>query len=146
MMYEVIYDIIPTVNALNDANSLDDSGFYNDRGRVPLFYAEEFEIDPESKEGGNNRVPLFLETKDLFREFKKKYPERKNLTVTVVDLNELFSAMVGNLRGFDDRLMSGDVYLVPTIESRKKAVELEKDRGDRIAFKVGEMFAVSATT
>ena len=148
--YDIVYDIIPTRNALNEANALDESGFYNDRGRLPLFYSDEFEIGPEEESSGGsgkNRVPIFLETSDLFREFRKKYPDKPNLTITVIDFNELFSAMIGsgNIRGFDKRLTEGNIYLVPSIESRKKAVELEKERGNIPAFKVGEMFAVGGS-
>ena len=35
-----------------------------------------------------------------------------------------------------------NVYIVPSLESRKKAVECEKERGSTPAYKFGEMIAV----
>lgn len=146
--YDTVYDIIPTVKALDDATRLDKSGIFSERGRVPLFYTTEFEIGPEQPgEGNNNRLPVFLEKEDLLDQFAKKYPEKGTPSpgaVKVVDLVELFSAMMGSgVKGFEERLVSGDLYIVPSLESRKKAVDLEKERGTSTpAFKLGEMIAV----
>jgi hypothetical protein len=141
--YDTVYDVIPSLQSLGEAERIDKSGMYSERGRVPLFYSTEFEIGPE-KEGGPNRIPIFLEKKDLIREFSKKYPEKEDLVVTVVDLMDTFAVMLGNkpIGAKVDESIVNNLYVVPSIESRKKAVECEKARGTMPAYKIGEMVAV----
>jgi len=141
--YESVSDIIPSITALNDAEKIDKSGMYKERGRVPLFYSDEFEIGPE-KEGGPNRIPVFLERSDLLREYAKKYPDKEDVFVTVVDLMDTFSTMMGNKpigAKVDERIVQ-NFFIVPSMESRKKAVECEKERGSIPAYNIGEMVAV----
>lgn len=141
--YDTVYDVIPSIKSLNDAEQMDKSGMYSERGRVPLFYSNEFEIGPE-KEGGPNRIPIFFEKDDLVREFSKKFPEREEFVVTVVDLNDTFAIMMGNKpmgAKVDDRIVN-QLYVVGSPANRRKAVDLEKARGSIPAYKIGEMIAV----
>ena len=141
--YDTVYDVIPSVKSLTDAERIDKSGMYSERGRVPLFYSTEFTIGPE-KEGGPNRIPVFLEKNDLLREYTKKFPEKEDLFVTVVDLMDTFSTMMGNkpIGAKVDEKLVNNFFIVPTMESRKKAVECEKERGSTSAYKIGEIIAV----
>ena len=141
--YDTVYDIIPSIVSLNEAEKIDKSGMYSERGRVPLFYSDEFEIGPE-KEGGPNRIPIFFEKSDLIREFSKKFPDREEFIVTVVDLNDMFATLIGNkpIGAKVDERIANNIYVVPSPASRKKAVECEKERGSTPAYKIGEMIAV----
>jgi len=120
------------------------SPYLNDteQGRVPLFYMSEFEIAAEV-EGGEKRIPVFFDKVDLLREWGKKYPDNTIPAVKVVDLIDTFSAMTGGatLSSIDDKIVK-NLYVVPSLESRKKAVECENSRGDIPAYKLGEMIAV----
>ncbi len=141
--YDTVFDVIPSIKAINDAEKIDKSGMYSERGRVPLFYSDDFSIAPET-EGGPNRIPVFLEKEDLLREYAKKYPDKQDVVLTVVDLMDTFSTMMGNKpigAKVDDRIVD-NFYIVPSVESRKKAVECEKERGTIPAYKIGEMIAV----
>jgi hypothetical protein len=141
--YDTVTDIIPSYKSLNEAEKIDTSGLYNDRGRVPLFYSYEFEIKPE-KEGEPNRIPVFLDKEDLLREYTKKYPEKEEVNVAVVDLMDTFATMMGTKpigAKVDDSVVDR-FFIVPSSDSRKKAVELEKERGSTPAYKSGEMIAV----
>ena len=141
--YDTVYDVIPSLKSLGEAEKIDKSGLYSERGRVPLFYSDEFTIGPE-KEGGPPRIPIFLEKSDLIREFTKKYPEKEDFVVTVVDLMDTFSTMMGQkpIGAKVDESIATSLYVVPSMESRKKAVECEKERGTVPAYKIGEMVAV----
>lgn len=141
--YDTVFDVIPSIKAINDAEKIDKSGMYSERGRVPLFYSDDFSIAPET-EGGSNRIPVFLEKEDLLREYAKKYPDKQDVVVTVVDLMDTFSTMMGNKpigAKVDDKILD-NFFIVPSVESRKKAVECEKERGTIPAYKIGEMIAV----
>ena len=141
--YDTVYDIIPSLQALNEAEKIDTSGLYKDRGRVPLFYAADFTIGPEV-EGGSNRWPVFLEKQDLIREYSKKFPEKEDFEITVVDLMDSFATMMGNKpigAKVDDDVVN-NLFIVPSSDSRKKAVECEKERGSTSPYKIGEMIAV----
>lgn len=147
--YEAVYDVIPSIKALNDAEKIDKSGMYSERGRVPLFYANDFQL--ESSNTGSSvdgdklgRIPVFFEKADLLREYTKKYPDKTDVIITVVDLMDLFEVMMGNKpigAKVDDTIIDRMVF-VPTGESRKRAIECEKGRGVVSAYKVGEMIAV----
>ncbi len=148
--YEAVYDVIPSISALNDAERIDRSGMYSERGRVPLFYANDFDIGPaataegSSSSNGPGRIPVFFEKADLLREYSKKYPDKEDVVITVVDLMDLFEVMMGNKpigAKVDDSILDRMLF-VPSIESRKKAVECEKERGSVSAYKIGEMIAV----
>lgn len=141
--YDTVYDVIPSLQALNEAEKIDTSNLYSERGRVPMFYARDFTIGPEV-EGGLNRWPMFLEKGDLIREYAKKFPDKEDFEVTVVDLMDSFATMMGNKpigAKVDDNVVN-NLYIVPSLESRKKAVECEKERGSTPAYKLGEMIAV----
>lgn len=147
--YEAVYDVIPSIVALNEAEKIDKSGMYSERGRVPLFYATDFEVGPATNADGSvgsgpNRLPVFFEKADLIREYSKKYPEKEDVIITVVDLMDLFDVMMGNkpIGAKVDEFFVDRMLFVPSIESRKKAVECEKERGSISAYKVGEMVAV----
>lgn len=140
--YETVYDIIPTINALNDAGKIDRSGIYTEQGRVPLFYMDEFEISPEV-EGGANRIPVFFDEKELLKQWIKKYPDKSPPQVKVSDLIDTFSVMVGsNVISTIDSRIPKNLYPVSSVETRKQAVECEKERGNVTAYKLGEMIAV----
>jgi len=141
--YDAVYDVIPSTGAISAAEKIDKSGMYSERGRLPLFYSDEFQIGPE-KEGGSNRIPVFLEKADLLREFSKKYPEKTDVVVTVVDLMDTFAVMMGNkpIGAKVDEEIVNKFYVVPSLESRKKAVDCEKERGSVPAYQVGQMIAV----
>eukprot|EP00551_Chaetoceros_affinis_P006002 CAMPEP_0203666028 /NCGR_PEP_ID=MMETSP0090-20130426/3159_1 /ASSEMBLY_ACC=CAM_ASM_001088 /TAXON_ID=426623 /ORGANISM="Chaetoceros affinis, Strain CCMP159" /LENGTH=357 /DNA_ID=CAMNT_0050529807 /DNA_START=85 /DNA_END=1158 /DNA_ORIENTATION=+ len=162
--YEAVYDVIPSIKALNDAERIDKSGMYSERGRVPLFYANDFQLESTSSNAGSasgspgssgsgsgdgdggklGRIPVFFEKADLLREYTKKYPDKTDVVITVVDLMDLFEVMMGNKpigAKVDDTIIDRMVF-VPTGESRKRAIECEKGRGAVSAYKVGEMIAV----
>lgn len=140
--YETVYDIIPSIKALDDAGRIEKSGIFNEQGRVPMFYMSEFEVAPEV-EGGEKRIPVFFEKSQLISEWEKKYPASNVPAVKVVDLVDTFSGMVGTgtSGGTDDRVVK-NLYVVASPESKKKAIECEKARGDIPAYKTGEMIAV----
>mmetsp|Transcript_14175 Transcript_14175/g.21280 ORF Transcript_14175/g.21280 Transcript_14175/m.21280 type:complete len:310 (-) Transcript_14175:186-1115(-) len=140
--YETVYDIIPSIKALDDAGRIEKSGIFNEQGRVPIFYMSEFEVAPEV-EGGEKRIPVFFEKSQLISEWEKKYPGSTVPAVKVVDLVDTFSGMVGTgtSGGTDDRVVK-NLYVVASPDSKKKAIECEKARGDIPAYKTGEMIAV----
>lgn len=55
---------------MDAAQLIDTSGFYGDRGRVPLFYFDEFELPPTS-EGQKSRTPVFFKKADLLKAWEK---------------------------------------------------------------------------
>jgi hypothetical protein len=63
--------------------------------------------------------------------------------VKVVDLVDTFSAMVGmpTSGSTEDRIMK-NLYVVASPESKKKAIQCEKERGNISAYKTAEMIAV----
>ncbi len=143
--YDTVYDIIPTVKALDDGGKIDKSGLYTEQGRVPLFYMDEFEIGPAA-EGGENRIPVFFEKKDLLEQWAKKYPDQNTNPppVKVMDLIDTFSTLVGSstiLSSVDSRVAKA-LFPVASVERRRQAVECEKARGTVPAYKLGEMIAV----
>jgi hypothetical protein len=144
--YETVYDIIPTLKALEDAGRLDKSGIFSEQGRVPLFYMREFELMPEV-DGGEKRIPIFFDRDQLVGEWKKRYPDVEVPPVRVVDLVDTFTAMIGmgftTSRGAntDERIINNFVPIASS-ESKMKAIECEKARGDVPAYKTGEMIAV----
>ena len=129
---------------LEDAGKIDKSGIYDERGRVPLFFIQEFQIGPE-QEGGRNRTPVFFRKVDLLREFSKKNPQVEDVNVYVVDLIDTFSFMTGqqvmNSAKIDGDFLNGFVF-IPSKESRQFAMECEKQRGGITAYKTGDMIAV----
>ena len=140
-------------NDLNDASLIDGSGVYAEQGRVPLFYMKEFETGPE-KEGGDNRVPVFLNKQDLLLQYAKKFPNVPPPPVQVFDLVDAFDTMLnpefagGGRKGqgnfIDPRLLM-NLLPIPSVEVRKKAVEVDKERGGTSPYKLGEMVAVGGT-
>ena len=140
--YETVYDIIPTIKALDDAGKINKTGLYTEQGRVPLFYVNEFQIAPEV-EGGEKRIPVFFEKNELRKEWERKYPDRDFPSVKVVDLVDTFSAMVGmpTSGSTEDRIVK-NLYVVASPESKKKAIQCEKERGNISAYKTAEMIAV----
>lgn len=140
--YDTVYDIIPTLKALDDAGKIDKSGLYTEQGRAPLFYMKEFKIAP-AVEGGEQRIPVFFAKDELLAAWAKKYPDSSVPPVKVVDLVDTFAAMVGApTSGSVDTDVVKNLYLVASPESKKKAIELEKSRGQVPAYKTGEMVAV----
>lgn len=140
--YETVSDIIPTIKALEDAGKIDKSGLYTEQGRVPLFYSNDFKIAP-AVEGGEKRIPVFFDKGDLLSEWGKKHPDSSAPSIKVVDLIDTFSAMVsGQTTSTIDPSVVKNLYLVSSQESKRKAVECEKSRGEIPAYKVGEMTAV----
>lgn len=145
--FQTVYDIIPTIQALDNAGKIDRSGLYNEQGRVPLFYMNEFEIGPDKNDpsaGTDNRIPVFFDKKNLISEWTKRNPDGDVPPVRVVDLIDTFAIMTGggNGGGANNDELIKKLYLVPSVESRKKAIECEKSRGDVPAYKTGEMIAV----
>ena len=143
--YSTVYDIIPSLKALDDAGRIEKSGIFTEQGRVPIFYMPEFEVAPEV-EGGEKRIPVFFERSQLISEWEKRNPGINVPAVKVVDLVDTFSGMVGTgtSGGTDDRVVK-NLYVVASPESKKKAIECEKARGDIPAYKTGEMIAVGGT-
>ena len=91
-----------------------------------------------------NEWPVFLEKGDLIWEYVKKFPEKEDFEVTVVDLMDSFATMMGNkLIGakVDDDVVN-NLYIVPLLESRKKAIECEKEHESTAAYKLDKMIAV----
>lgn len=127
---------------LDDAGKIDKSGMYTERGRVPLFFIEEFQLGPE-KEGGDNRTPVFFRKVDLLREFSKKNPQVEDVNVYVADLIDTFSAMIGQgtASKLDPKFLNNLVF-IPSKESRQFALDCEKERGQISAYKTGDMIAV----
>lgn len=144
--YETVYDIIPSLKALEDAGRLDKSGIYSEQGRVPLFYMREFEIMPEV-DGGEKRIPVFFDREQLVMEWKKRYPDVEVPPIRVVDLIDTFTTMIEKgstiTRGAstDERIINKLVPIASS-ESKMKAIVCEKARGDVPAYKTGEMIAV----
>ena len=92
--YDTVYDVIPSLQALHGAEKIDTSKLlYSERVCVPMFYARDFTIEPEV-EGGLNQWPVFLEKRDLIREYAKKFPEKEDFEVSVVDLMDSFATMM----------------------------------------------------
>ena len=152
--YETVCDLKPSLQALSDGQRIDKTGLYNEKGRVPLFYMDEFETGPDQDivaAGGDktNRVPVFFEKKDLLEQWTKKYdPDRSGKVpvpeVKVMDLVDTFSTMVGEraMSSIDARVAK-NLYPIASLETRKQAVECEKARGDVPAYKLGEMIAIA---
>jgi len=152
--FDTVYDLVPSLQALSDGQRMDKTGLYNEQGRVPLFYMDEFETGPDPEvvaAGGDktNRVPVFFEKKDLLEQWTKKYdPDRSGKVpvpeVKVMDLVDTFSTMVGEraMSSVDSRVAK-NLYPIASLESRKQAVECEKAREDGVpAYKLGQMTAV----
>jgi len=148
--YGTVYDIIPDAADLNDASSIDKSGVYTEQGRVPLFYMDSFETGP-GEEGGENRVPVFVTKQDLLLQYTKKFPNESNIPpIQVFDLVDAFDTMMnpeftGGKKGkgnSSDGRLSMNLLPIPSSETRKKAVEVEKARGKTSPYNLGEMIAV----
>lgn len=140
--YETVYDIIPTLKALDDAGRIDKSGIFNEQGRVPLFYMNELRISPEV-EGGEKRIPVFFEKSELVKEWQRRNPDASIPAVKVVDLVDTFTAMIGmGSSGSTNEEVTKNLYVVASPDAKSKAIECEKARGDVPAFKTGEMIAV----
>lgn len=142
--YETVYDIIPSLKALEDAKKIDKSGIFTEQGRVPLFYMKEFEVGSEI-EGEEKKIPVFFEMDSLIAEWKKRHPDSDEVpNVRVVDLIDTFTAMVGlgsRSSSIDERFIN-NLIPVASLDSKKKALECEQARGDVPAYKTGEMIAV----
>lgn len=89
-------------------------------------------------------IPVSFKKADLLREYTKKYPDKTEVVILVVDLMDLFEAMMRNkpIGAKVHDTIIGQMVFVPTGESRKRAIECEKGRGVVLAYKVGEMIAV----
>uniref|UniRef100_A0A7S3VGE7 Uncharacterized protein n=1 Tax=Chaetoceros debilis TaxID=122233 RepID=A0A7S3VGE7_9STRA len=154
--FDTVYDLVPSLQALSDGQRMDKTGLYNEQGRVPLFYMDEFETGPDPEvvaaSGGmdkTNRIPVFFEKKDLLEQWTKKYdPDRSGKVpepqVKVMDLVDTFSTMVGGMSMSSiDARVAKNLYPIASLESRKQAVECEKARADGVpAYKLGQMNAV----
>jgi len=147
---DTVYDIISSVSDLNDAALIDKSGIYTEQGRVPLFYMKSFETGP-GEEGGEPRIPVFFNKNDLIAQYKKKFPNESIPQVQVFDLVDSFDAMLNPEFAKGGRKGNGGSSGIPTVmnslpiaspETRKKAVEIEKSRGDASPYKLGEIIAV----
>lgn len=145
--YGTVYDIIPDAADLNVASSIDRSGVYTEQGRVPLFYMDSFETGP-GEEGGENRIPVFLTKEDLLLQYTKKFPnESKIPPIQVFDLVDAFDTMMnpeftGGRKGPVDSRLAMNLLPIPSSDTRKKAVEVEKARGKTSPYNLGEMIAV----
>jgi len=145
--YDTVYDIISDPSDLDDASKLDKSGLYTEQGRVPLFYMKGFETGPE-KEGGQARIPVFFNKNDLLAQYKKKFPDESIPPIQVFDLVDAFDTMLnpefakGGRGSSSDLPMAMNLLPIASLKTRKKAVEIEKTRGDASAYKLGEMIAV----
>lgn len=143
LKYQSVYDIIPTITALDNAGRLDNSNLWKEQGRVPLFYMDEFEIPPEV-EGGQNRIPVFLEVKDLLAAYEKKYPNTSAPKVKVVELVDIFSYLVGGGNSMKVNTKVAENFVVVANKDQKsKAVDIERNRDKSVpAYQLGKMTAV----
>lgn len=141
--YQSVYDIIPSITALDNAARLDTSNLWKEQGRVPLFYMDEFEIPPEV-EGGENRIPVFLEIADLLAAYEKKYPNSSVPPVKVVELVDMFSFLVGGGNSMKVNAKVAENFVVIANKDQKsKAVDLERNRDKSVpAYQLGKMSAV----
>ena len=87
------------LQALHGAEKIDTSKLlYSERVCVPMFYTRDFTIEPEV-EGGLNQWPVFLEKRDLIREYAKKFPEKEDFEVSVVDSQSLMDSFATMMMG-----------------------------------------------
>lgn len=144
--YDTVYDIIATAADFEEAGRMDKSGFFSERGRVPIFYSDDFKVKP-AVDGGEQRYAVFFQKEELLIQYIKKYPDSKSPpTVEVADLIDTFNAMtntaLGGSNSASDRSMGQNIYLFPSAAARRMAAESEKIRGSVPPYKTGEMVAV----
>ena len=141
--YQTVYDIIPSITALDNTGSIDSSSLWKEQGRVPLFYMDEFELPPEV-DGGQNRIPVFLEMADLLAAYEKKYPSSNVPKVKVVELVDTFSYLVGGGSSMKVNTKVAENFVVIANKDQKaKAVDLARNRDTSVpAYQLGKMTAV----
>lgn len=141
--YQSVYDIIPSITAIDTAERIDSKKIWKEQGRVPLFYTDDFELPPEVV-GGKNRIPVFFEKADLLAAYNKKFPASPIPQIKVIELVDMFSSLVGegSLMKVAPKLAENFV-VIPNKDQKLKAVEIEKNREKSVsAYQLGVMSAV----
>lgn len=103
-------------------------------GKVPLFYMEDFKIDPTGA-AGQQQSPLYFRKSELIAEYKKQN-SGKDLPPILV--TELFAVLLEMLKpgGKDQDLK--DLVLIPPKGSTQKAKQCEKSGGKEPPFTLGK--------
>lgn len=140
-MVDTVYDILPAEADIEDALTTG-SKIYRERGRVPLFYVDDFDLD---NLGPNNKIPVYVHKGDLLKAYYSKNAEDNNTnnntappTIKTVELIETFSAM---MRDRANPLFQSLLF-VPPSDSILSVKQCERARGDNTAYKTDEMVLV----
>lgn len=137
---DTVYDVLPLAADADDALAVGGTAIFKERGRVPLFYEENFDVDVAVPE----RIPVYFRKADLLRNYygddgssssSSSLPPPK---IRTIELVETFSAI---LRDRSNPIFKALVF-VPPKDSVKAVKECEQARGDNVAYRTDEMILV----
>mmetsp|Transcript_1161 Transcript_1161/g.1613 ORF Transcript_1161/g.1613 Transcript_1161/m.1613 type:complete len:363 (-) Transcript_1161:252-1340(-) len=142
IVLDSVSDVISSAEGIEDALKFTRSQRYSQKGRVPLFVANELTV---AQPDGTVKKPAYFRVNDLREEWNAQYPDGGAVpTIQVIDLLETFTDMVkpgGRNENVKD-LIFIPVKEVVEVAKELKTKQLAGEGGGKMIYQVNDMLLV----